>query len=141
MKKLILVLVIMASLVSFAQEREGRGQFKSEQDVEAHIKRMTADLNLSDKQQSEVKLILMDQFNKRQKMREEMKKERESGAQISDEKKAEMKKHMIDEQLEMKTKLKKVLSEEQMKKLGELKKQRGGEMRKRANETHEKTPK
>ena len=128
MKKLILVFVIMASLVSFAQEREGRGQFKSEQDVDVHLKRMSADLNLSDKQQSEVKLILMDQFNKKQKMREIMKKERESGAQISDEKKAEMKKNRIDEQMQMKAKLKKVLSEEQMKKLGELRKQRGSEM-------------
>ena len=134
MKKLILVFAIMVSLVSFAQEREGRGQFKSEQDVDAHLKRMSADLNLSDQQQSEVKLILMDQFNTKQKMREAMKKEKESGTQISDEKRAEMKKQMIDEQLEMKTKLKKILSEEQMKKLGELRKQRGSEMRERGNE-------
>ena len=140
MKKLILVLAIMASLVSFAQERGGRGQFKSEQDVEAHLKRMSADLNLTDKQQSEVKLILMEQFNKRKQIREEMKKEKEAGTQISDEKKAEMKKHMIDEQLEMKTKLKKVLSEEQMKKLSELRKQKGNEMRKQGNEKREKAP-
>ena len=37
---------------------------------------MSADLNLTDKQQSEVKLILMEQFNKRKQIREEMKKEK-----------------------------------------------------------------
>ena len=129
MKKLILAFAIMVSLVSFGQERERGGQFKSEKDVEAHLKRMTEELRLSDKQQAEVKLIQMDQFNKRKQMREEMKKERESGTKISDEKKAEMKKHMIDEQLEMKTKMKKILSEEQMKKLGDLRKERGREMK------------
>jgi len=134
MKKLILAFAIMVSLVSFGQEREGKGKFQSEQDVEAQIKKMTSDLNLSTKQQSEVKALLMDQFNKRKQMRAERKKGKESGAQISDEKKAEMKKQMIDEQLEMKTKMKKILSEEQLKKLEELKKERRKEM-------HEKGPK
>ena len=128
MKKLILAIAIMVSLVSFGQGKEGKGKFKTEQEVEAQLKQMTTDLNLSDKQQGEVKLIMMDLFNKRQQMREEMKKDKESGVKISDEKKAEMKKHRIDEQLEMKTKIKKILSEEQMKKLGELRKTRTKEM-------------
>lgn len=131
MKKVFLAFAIMVSLVSFGQEKGGRDKFQSEQDVEAHIKKMTADLSLSAKQQSEVKSLFMDQFNKRKQMREERKKEKASGTQISDEKKAEMKKNRIDEQLEMKTKLKKILSEEQLKKLEELKKQRGKEMHKK----------
>lgn len=131
MKKLILAFAIMVSLVSFGQEREGRGKFQSEEDVQVHIKQMTADLNLSDKQQSEVKALFMDQFNKRKQMRAEMKKGKEDGVQISDEKRAEMKKQMIDEQLEMKTKLKKILSPEQLKKLVELRKKEGKEMHKK----------
>ena len=131
MKKLILAIVIMVGLVSFGQEKEGRGKFQSEQDVEAHIKKMSTDLNLSDKQLGEVKLLLMDQFNKRKQMRAEMKKGKEDGMQISDEKRAEMKKNRIDEQLEMKTKMKKILSEEQMRKLEEMRKQKGEKMHKK----------
>ena len=133
MKKLILAFAIMVSLVSFGQEREGKAKFQSEQDVEAHIKKMTSDLNLTTKQQGEVKALLMEQLNNRKQIRDERKKERESGTKISDEKKAEMKKNMIDDQVAMKAKMKKILSEEQLKKLEELRKQRGKEM-------HEKGP-
>jgi protein CpxP len=117
MKKLILAFAIMVNFVSFAQERT---KFKSENDVVAYIKDMTKELGLSEKQQGEFKLVMMDQFNKRKQMRENMRTQKESGEEISDEKKAEMKKARIDEQLGMRTKLKKILSEEQMKKLGEM---------------------
>ena len=123
MKKVFLAFAIMVSLVSFGQERKGK--IKTEADLQAHLKEMTSILNLSEKQQSEIKLLLTEQFKKRQTMREDMKKQKESGVKISDEKKAEMKKHMIDEQLEMKTKMKKILTAEQMKKFEELRKQKG----------------
>ena len=126
MKKVFLALAIMVSLVSFGQDREGKGKFKTEEDLQTRLKEMTATLNLNEKQQHEVKLLLTEQFEKKQTMREDMKKQKESGVKLSDEKKAEMKKHMIDEQLEMKTKMKKILTAEQIKKLEELRKQKGG---------------
>lgn len=126
MKKVFLALAIMVSLVSFGQDREGKGKFKTEEDLQTRLKEMTSTLNLNEKQQHEVKLLLTEQFEKRKTMRENMKKQKESGVKLSDEKKAEMKKHMIDEQLEMKTKMKKILTAEQMKKLEEIKNQKGG---------------
>ena len=130
MKKVFLALAIMVSLVSFGQDREGKGKFKTEEDLQTRLKEMTATLNLNEKQQHEVKLLLTEQFEKRKTMREDMKKQKESGVKLSDEKKAEMKKQMIDEQLEMKTKMKKILTAEQMKKLEEIKKQKGGKKKK-----------
>ncbi len=130
MKKVFLALAIMVSLVSFGQDREGKGKFKTEEDLQTRLKEMTATLNLNEKQQHEVKLLLTEQFEKRKTMREDMKKQKESGVKLSDEKKAEMKKQMIDEQLEMKTKMKKILTAEQMKKLEEIKKQKGGKQQK-----------
>ena len=126
LKKLFLAFAIIVSLVSFGQDRERKGKFKSEEDLQTRLKEMTSTLNLNEKQQHEVKLLLTEQFEKRKTMREDMKKQKESGVKLSDEKKAEMKKHMIDEQLEMKTKMKKILTAEQMKKLEEIKKQKGG---------------
>lgn len=126
MKKVFLAFAIMVSLVSFSQDKERKGKFKSEEDIQTRLKEMTSTLNLNEKQQHEVKLLLTEQFEKRKTMREDMKKQKESGVKLSDEKKAEMKKHMIDEQLEMKTKMKKILTSEQMKKLEEIKKQKGG---------------
>jgi len=130
MKKVFLALAIMVSLVSFGQDREGKGKFKTEEDLQTRLKEMTATLNLNEKQQHEVKLLLTEQFEKRKTMREDMKKQKESGVKLSDEKKAEMKKQMIDEQLEMKTKMKKILTAEQMKKLEEIKKQKGEKQQK-----------
>jgi len=134
MKKLIVAFAILLSTLSFAQSGE-REKLTSEQNVEKRLKEMTNDLGLSDKQQSEIKSILLEQSKKREAKRAEMKANREKGVKVTDEQKAEMKKGMIDEQLEMKTKLKKILSEEQLKKMKEVTKERRGEMGKGKNRT------
>lgn len=116
MKNLIVAFAIMISTLSFAQKGE-REKVSPEQRVDKQVKEMTSNLNLSEKQQGEVKAILLEQSKKREAKRAEMKAARERGETPTDEQRAEMKKKMIDEQLEMKTKMKKILSEEQLKKL------------------------
>lgn len=129
MKKLIVAFAVLVSTLSFAQAGKGeRVKGNPEQNVENRLKEMTNDLGLSEKQQSEIKTILLEQSKKRETMRERMKASKEKGVKPSDEQKAEMKKKMIDEQLEMKTKMKKILSEEQLKKWQEIRKEKGKEM-------------
>lgn len=127
MKTFIVAFAVLVSTLSFAQPG-GREKLNPEQNVEKRLKEMTSDLSLTDKQQSEIKTILLEQSKKREAKRSEIKANREKGEQLSDEQKAEMKKGMIDDQLEIKTKLKKILSEEQLKKLKEVRKERRGKM-------------
>ena len=134
MKKLIVAFAILVSTISFAQPGNGKREKDSpEQNVEKHLKEMTADLNLAEKQQSEIKTILLEQSKKREANRAEMKSNREKGEMLSDEEKAEMKKKIIDEQLEVKTKMKSILNEDQLKKLQETHKERKAEIREKRN--------
>ncbi len=128
MKKLIVALAIMISALSFAQKTERKEKMTPEQRVEKQLSHMTTTLNLNEKQQGEVKALLLEQSKKRDAKRAEMKAARERGEEVTDQQRADMKKKMIDEQLEMKTKMKKILSEEQMKKLKETRMARGKEM-------------
>ena len=132
MKKLIVALAIMISTLSFAQKGE-REKMTPEQRVEKQLSHMTTTLNLNEKQQGEVKAVLLEQAKKREGQRAEMKAARERGEKPTDEQKAEMKKKMIDEQLEMKTKMKKILTEEQLTKLKESRMERRKEMGERRN--------
>ena len=127
MKKLIVAFAILVSTLSFAQPG-GREKLTPEQNVEKRLKEMTNDLNLSEKQQTQIKSILEEQSKKSEAMKEEIKASREKGVKPTDEEKAEMKKKMIDEQLEIKTKMKTILNEDQLKKLREIRKEKAAEM-------------
>jgi periplasmic protein CpxP/Spy len=125
MKKLILSLAILICTVTFAQPKEGkREKLTPEQRVETILKKMTEELTLTQQQQNEIKPILMEQVKKRMQKREEMKATKENDTQTTDEQRADMKKKMIDDQLEMKTKLKSILTPDQLKKLRENRKER-----------------
>ena len=118
MKKIFVVFAVLVYALSFAQPGEGkREKGNPEQNIEKRLKEMTSDLNLSEKQQNQIRAILMEQAKKREAKRAEMKTKREKGVKPSDKEKAEMKKNMIDDQLEMKTRMKAILSVEQLKKL------------------------
>lgn len=125
--------MLMAGTLTFAQPGN-REKMTPEQHTEKQLKEMTTSLNLTDKQQSEVKAILLEQSKKREAQRAEMKAARERGEKPSDEQRAEMKKRLIDEQLAMKTKMKKILTEEQLKKLQEIRREKGKGMKENRKE-------
>lgn len=128
MKKLVLAIALAVSSLSVAQQGEAREKMTPEQRVDNQLKEMTANLNLTEKQQAEVKTILVEQSKKREAKRTEMKAARERGEQLTDQQRAQMKKDLIDEQLEMKTKMKKILTEEQLKKMKEMRREKGMQM-------------
>ena len=114
MKKMILAIALVATTLTFAQDRkQGREKLTPEQQTELQVKKMTLDLDLDAKQQKEIKTILLEQAKKREAKMAEMKAKREKGEKPSADEKFEMKNKMLDNQIEMKAKMKKILKPEQ----------------------------
>ncbi len=131
MKKVIVLLALVVGLTTFAQGKRGEGREKltPEQQVEAVLKKMNSELTLTEKQQGEIKPLLMEQAKKREAKMLEFKGQKEKGTKPTDEQIAQMKKNRIDEELVMKTKLKKILTEEQYTKWSSRKKEMAKKMR------------
>lgn len=136
MKKLIIAAVLMIGMTSFAQEKPVREGFQKmekltpEQRNEKHLKKLTSELNLNEKQQKEVGAILAEQSAKREVKLEERKKLTDAQRQ---ERKAEM--QASD------AKIKAVLTPEQTTKWEELKAKKKEEFkdkRKKSKELKEK---
>jgi hypothetical protein len=115
MKNVCIVALLVIGLSSFAQERKERHpkgemeQMTPEQRNQLHLKKMTLDLDLNAKQQEQLTKILADQSAKREAMKAEHKVKMEEAKAI----RFEMKKKILDEQIEMKNKMKSILSAEQ----------------------------
>ena len=139
MKKVCIVALLVIGLSSFAQERKERHpkgemeQMTPEQRNQLHLKKMTLDLDLNAKQQEQLTKILADQSAKREAMKAEHKAKMEEAKTI----RFEMKKKILDEQIEIKNKMKSILSAEQFAKW-EMKKEKNnkrmGEGRKKHKE-------
>jgi hypothetical protein len=115
MKNVCIVALLVIGLSSFAQERKERHpkgemeQMTPEQRNQLHLKKMTLDLDLNAKQQEQLTKILADQSAKREAIKVEHKAKMEEAKAI----RFEMKKKILDEQIEMKNKMKSILSAEQ----------------------------
>lgn len=128
MKKVILAFALIIGLTTFAQDKKGnrgeREKMTSEQLVELQTKKMKLDLDLNDKQATEIKGILTKQAEKRESKRAEMKVKRKDGQKPSKDELFKMKNSMLDEQIAQKAEMKKVLNAEQFAKWEENKSDR-----------------
>jgi hypothetical protein len=127
MKKLIIAALLLVGMTSFAQERnkmekrDGRAEmekFTPEQRNELMLKKMTLDLNLSAKQQDQMKSIIAAKSDKRNEM---MKVRKENKEKPTRDERFAMKSKMMDEQIAMKAKMKSILSPEQFAKWDTMK--------------------
>jgi hypothetical protein len=137
MKKLIIAALLLVGMTSFAQERnkmekrDGRAEmekFTPEQRNELMLKKMTLDLDLSAKQQDQMKSIIAEKSAKRDAM---MKLRQENKEKPTRDERFAMKSKMMDEQITMKAKMKSILSPEQFAKWDAMKakyEKRGGKM-------------
>lgn len=136
MKKLIIAAVLMIGMTSFAQEKPAgeKGhkveRLTPEQRNEKHLKKLTSELNLNEKQQKEVGAILAEQSAKREAKHAERKKLDEAKR---NERKAEMQANDA--------KIKAVLTPEQTKKWEELKAKKKEEFKEKRQENKEKRAK
>lgn len=127
MKKLIIVALLVVGMTSFAQQgnktdkRQGRAEmekFTPEQRNELMLKKMTLELDLSAKQQAQMKSIIAEKSAKRESM---MKARKENKEKPSRDERFAMKSKMMDEQIAMKAKMKNILSAEQFEKWDSMK--------------------
>lgn len=117
MKKLLIVVIMMSSLVTFAQDRKmKREEFTPEQRVELQVKKMTLELDLNDKQQNDMKKLLTEQAKKRQAAKAKHEATKESGKTPTNEERFAMRSKMMDEKIAFKSEMKKILNEKQMEK-------------------------
>lgn len=126
MKKLILSALLISGMIVSAQEqdkparvssenRKGRVEpLKPEQRVELKLKKMTLDLDLTEKQQVEVKKILEADAKKNEVKWADLKEKKEKNGKLTNDERFALQNEMLDNKIEMKKALKAILSPEQM---------------------------
>ena len=147
MKKLVVLVVLMAGITAMAQkperERGHRGDMKDmspEQIATLQTKQMTLALDLTDAQQKEVQSLNLENAVKRSEKMNEMKARKESGEakKLTSEERYAMKTAMLDHQIAQKEKMKKILNKEQYEKWEKMKKNREGNRKGRGMDDNDK---
>jgi|TARA_R110000868_G_scaffold331148_1_gene592143 hypothetical protein len=135
MKKLVVLIVLMAGITAMAQkperERGHRGDMKDmspEQIATLQTKQMTLALDLTDAQQKEIQRLNLENAVKRSEKMNEMKAKKESGEakKLTSEERFAIKTAMLDHQIAQKEEMKKILNKEQYEKWEKMKKNREG---------------
>lgn len=126
MKKVFLFLTLCISALTYAQERNGAVEkMNAEQQTILQVKRMTLALDLSLKQQEDIKSLLLERAQKKAAHQLAQKTKKEKGEKPTASEKFEMHSQLLDAQIEFKSKMKKILSEEQFKKWEKLRNRKG----------------
>lgn len=126
MKKVFLFLTLCISVLTYAQERNGAVEkMNAEQQTILQVKRMTLALDLTMKQQEDIKSLLLERAQKKAAHQLAQKTKKEKGEKPTASEKFEMHSQLLDAQIEFKSKMKKILSEEQFKKWEKLRNRKG----------------
>lgn len=122
MKKVVIAVVMMVSLTTFAQDRKmKKDNFTPEQRVELQVKKMTLDLELNDKQQKDLKKLLTEQSKKREEAKAKHEALKAADKKPTNDERFAMRNKMMDEKIAFKAEIKKILNEKQMEKWEEHK--------------------
>ncbi len=122
MKKLILVAILLCSIANFAQEKKSNNkkndmeQMTPAQRNDLNLKKMTLELDLNDKQQKEMSIIINEMSAKRESQKSTMMAMKEKGEKPTADQKFEMKNKMLDEKIAMKSRVQKILTPAQFEK-------------------------
>lgn len=142
MKKTIILAFLLLGLITVAQEKpvntkgkqakmERHQNMTAEQKAELEVKRLTLNLDLTAKQQTEIQKLVLAQAQKKAVRQNERKEKRAKGQKPTDEERFLNKSKMLDTQIAMKAEFKKILTSEQMIKFEELKANRAEKMQER----------
>lgn len=137
MKKIIgiVVLVFVFTLTAQAQKKRGNKGPKMtvEQHTELAVKRMTLALDLSDKQQNQIKPLIKAQAEERKAAMEKRKEARKSDTKPTADEMYAMQSKRLDAQIAFKSNMKKILNDEQFakfEKMNKVRKMKGKKNRK-----------
>lgn len=139
MKKVIVAVLLVVGMTTFAQERgEKRERLSPEQKVELQAKKMKLDLDLNDKQTADIKKIVAEQVKKREAKRAEFEAKRAKDAKPTQKEMFQNKSQMLDEQIAMKAEMKKILNAEQFSKWEKIQAERSENKKDMAKKMHSK---
>jgi len=129
MKKVFLFLTLCITMLTNAQERKGAVEkMNAEQQTILLVKRMTLTLDLNEKQQEEIKSLLLDRAQKKAAHQLAQKTKKEKGEKPTADEKFKNQSQLLDDQITFKAKMKKILNEEQFKKWETNQNNRKGKM-------------
>jgi len=127
MKKIIVILVVMLTFSTQAQQRKhkrNKVRFTTEQHVEMAVKRMTLTLDLSEKQQQEIKPLFLARAKKRKEAMEARKTAKKEQKRPTADKIYKMQMDRLNDMIAMKNSMKEILNKDQFEKYQKLKKKR-----------------
>lgn len=136
MKKLVMILIAIATLQASAQEQkrehkqqrmENRTPYAPEEIAQLQAKRMTITLDLNEEQQKQMSAVILEQAKRRESKREayiKSKTKSETKTRSKDER-FQMANNKLDEKIEMQRTMKTVLAPEQYEKWREITKNHG----------------
>jgi hypothetical protein len=127
----IILLVFAFTLVTQAQVKKKRANFSVEQQTDLAVKKMTLALDLSEKQQNEIRPLLNEQIAERKAFREERKAARKENKKPTADEIYAMKNKMLDSKIAMKNKMKTILNKEQLEKFEKMARHRNFKEKKR----------
>ncbi|MFP9098799.1 hypothetical protein ACLI09_07085 [Flavobacterium sp. RHBU_24] len=104
-----------------AQAKERHEKLTPEQRTELKAKQLTLALGLDDKQQKEVKKLILERENSRQQLIAQHKANKEDGKQLTADERFAAKSKMLDGQIAMQREMKKILTPEQFTKFEKMK--------------------
>ena len=118
----ILVLVFAFSLTTTAQKKrkDKRPKLSVEQHTDLAIKKMTLALDLTEKQQKQIKPLLQAQAEKRKVAMEKRKEMRKNKTKLTADEMYKMQSERLDDQIAMKGKIKDILNKEQFEKFEKM---------------------
>jgi protein CpxP len=134
MKKLFMAVLLCVGFSIYAQEatetkKKANKEAKSpEKMVEARLSKMTTELSLNEKQQEQIKPILVEQTAKMEEIKAKQKANKEAGVELSDADKKAMRMKMKDEKEATDVKIKSILTPEQFAKYQEIQKEQREKM-------------
>lgn len=126
----ILLMAIAVTFTANAQQnkeqnkRQNRPEFTVEQQTELAVKQMTLALDLTEKQQNQIKPLMKAQATQRKANMDKMKSAKENKQRPSADELFAMKNKQLDHQITFKNKMKEVLTKEQFEKFEKMAKMR-----------------
>jgi len=147
MKKLLVAVLLVVGLATYAQEakmdskNQQIAKLSPEERDQLHLKKLTLELGLNEKQQKEIGAIITEQSAKRKAAAEQRKIDREKGATITTEERTAKKSQKLDDEIALQQKVRTILTPDQFTKWEKMQQERKDKMRNRTDRKAEKVSK
>ncbi|MEE9408078.1 MAG: hypothetical protein V3V28_08395 [Polaribacter sp.] len=131
MKKLTCILVLVFAFTFTTQAQKKRDQFTVDQQVELAVKKMTLKLDLSERQQNQIKPLIAAKMAERKAFMENRKEARKNKKGPTSDEMFAIQSKRLDKQIAMKNRMKDILNKEQFEKFEKRSKGRKMKMKKK----------